>query len=253
MEASSSRRHQYIKNTKHMCGYCLGRGTSERKLSSCGRCGARYYCSRECQRADWPNHKPHCRLADMVQQSLTELDNSPEGAHVRAHMPDQLSLVTLSEHRERWTRYYTQTVLLALAHALRLPEDPSRSLTHFLFVRLVPRPRAEHEGFAGKFFRIGDAAVIEWAEAERMPLPWPVLVAQIRAAQQGDRSRADEAKAVAMLYCDNLPMSMIQMRDLPVMEGEVNPEWKEWFVASVENGVQQRLLNLNARRRRRCR
>jgi len=29
-------------------------------FSRCSRCKARYYCSRECQRADWPHHKSSC-------------------------------------------------------------------------------------------------------------------------------------------------------------------------------------------------
>lgn len=27
----------------------------------CTRCKVRRYCSIECQRADWPAHKPHCK------------------------------------------------------------------------------------------------------------------------------------------------------------------------------------------------
>lgn len=30
------------------------------KMSSCARCGNANYCSRVCQKADWPNHKDEC-------------------------------------------------------------------------------------------------------------------------------------------------------------------------------------------------
>lgn len=40
------------------CGFCLD-GTKSRK--KCGRCKAKYYCSLECQRKDWGEHKKECK------------------------------------------------------------------------------------------------------------------------------------------------------------------------------------------------
>ena len=43
------------------CAVCGARGTSEKTLKKCSVCKAVAYCSKECQKADWKNHKPVCR------------------------------------------------------------------------------------------------------------------------------------------------------------------------------------------------
>lgn len=44
-----------------ICNNCAAKN---KKLLDCGRCGAMRYCSKECQRAHWPEHKYSCFFAD---------------------------------------------------------------------------------------------------------------------------------------------------------------------------------------------
>lgn len=46
-------------NTCHMCHKEGGKGGSP--LMVCAGCRKTFYCSRECQRADWPKHKSQCK------------------------------------------------------------------------------------------------------------------------------------------------------------------------------------------------
>jgi MYND finger len=48
-----------------LCNYCSKEGIG-RKLDKCGGCGEVRYCCRQCQRADWPNHKTRCRQIQKV-------------------------------------------------------------------------------------------------------------------------------------------------------------------------------------------
>jgi hypothetical protein len=36
----------------------------EKKLKTCGKCKRVAYCSKECQKEDWKDHKKNCRPAD---------------------------------------------------------------------------------------------------------------------------------------------------------------------------------------------
>ena len=45
------------------CNYCQ---TDKIKLSICSRCKTRYYCSQECQKSDWPEHKKICKRLDVI-------------------------------------------------------------------------------------------------------------------------------------------------------------------------------------------
>lgn len=49
----------YIDKIIKSCHVCKEYNENEMKI--CSRCKIRYYCSQDCQREDWPNHKHHCK------------------------------------------------------------------------------------------------------------------------------------------------------------------------------------------------
>ena len=56
-QATKERKEEERKNRK--CNYCDVRGV---KLRRCGKCTTAYYCSTECQHADWNAHKLICEV-----------------------------------------------------------------------------------------------------------------------------------------------------------------------------------------------
>jgi len=52
-----------VKEGFRMCRYCDEQSIEfQKSLRKCARCKSAFYCSRECQRADWKSHKPNCQL-----------------------------------------------------------------------------------------------------------------------------------------------------------------------------------------------
>lgn len=60
-----------------LCRRCFK--LEKRQYQRCGRCMGPPYCSIECQKADWKQHKPHCvcRQCNCPQQSLLSLTKMP--------------------------------------------------------------------------------------------------------------------------------------------------------------------------------
>ncbi|GJF00530.1 zinc finger MYND domain-containing protein [Phanerochaete sordida] len=53
--------------THRACQHCLKPASAEVTLFRCTGChGGKRYCSKECQRADWPNHKPACQAEQAI-------------------------------------------------------------------------------------------------------------------------------------------------------------------------------------------
>lgn len=62
------------------CGGCSKNGSSGAPLFCCSRCRFSHYCSKECQKADWARHKPHCRKLPAADRDRTI---SPKMARTR--------------------------------------------------------------------------------------------------------------------------------------------------------------------------
>lgn len=52
--------------SKYACGnyHCPGQVFNKNELKHCSKCTAIYYCSGECQKADWKRHKKYCHALE---------------------------------------------------------------------------------------------------------------------------------------------------------------------------------------------
>jgi len=53
---------------RRQCAVC-----EREAFSLCGTCKCIRYCSPECQRADWTNHKPHCSIYAVIKRIMLEI------------------------------------------------------------------------------------------------------------------------------------------------------------------------------------
>ncbi|CAA7269773.1 unnamed protein product [Cyclocybe aegerita] len=118
------------------CNYCQNYAKDKRTLQKCARCRTSLYCSRDCQKKDWPTHKPACSPPDeqreFVQKSILRLQKDD-----RQFLALQYALAhnlledhgAPPDHRKLWV-----LVALVILHPLhepdffslfRLPNQPS--------------------------------------------------------------------------------------------------------------------------------
>ncbi|KDR77743.1 hypothetical protein GALMADRAFT_245853 [Galerina marginata CBS 339.88] len=65
-----------------ICYVCHRTGEEGREFQRCARCKSVSYCSRECQKKDWPAHKPLCSVVDVQRNFMLKwvprLDADPK-------------------------------------------------------------------------------------------------------------------------------------------------------------------------------
>ncbi|KAK0210123.1 hypothetical protein DFS33DRAFT_1378111 [Desarmillaria ectypa] len=115
-----------IRATKS-CRNC-GAREPEVKLSQCFQCHHVFYCSKECQKMNWPYHKAYCKEADAYFKRIAELERT--NAFAAQQCRDWV------DYREN-PRLETEE---CFAHALGLTRDASRGRTHIIYqeVEYVP-------------------------------------------------------------------------------------------------------------------
>ncbi|OBZ66305.1 hypothetical protein A0H81_13876 [Grifola frondosa] len=131
-----------------MCHCCYARGI-QKPLFLCGRCGSAYYCSKECQRMHWKNHKLICESNAKSKKQVEELKRT-----------DPLTAEFYADWN-RWCDAPKGGITIAQVSALGLQRDPSRgrALVVIREVEYSPLPKDLLRKFRIKrcgIFRIAD-------------------------------------------------------------------------------------------------
>ncbi|KAJ7263145.1 hypothetical protein B0H12DRAFT_1103553 [Mycena haematopus] len=113
-------------------------------LSKCTRCKTARYCSKECQKADWPHHKSYCTMVQAFPPLTEETGGEPP----------------LQRHLRLWTSRFNGSLVCATIVALDLNKHPENFDKFGLVVKLNPRPHKE----AGSRFKLISAVVMPMAE-----------------------------------------------------------------------------------------
>lgn len=109
------------------CRACAAR-EPEKKLFQCAQCKHIYYCSRECQKKNWPLHKASCKEMAASLKRVEELKKTDIDAALRG------------AEWIHWRDGSHDANTAALINALQLQRDPTRGRTHIVFrkVEYVP-------------------------------------------------------------------------------------------------------------------
>ncbi|KAJ7057696.1 hypothetical protein C8F01DRAFT_1150704 [Mycena amicta] len=119
------------------CFLCKKRGSMQR----CSRCHSVQYCSKDCQKLDWKQHKTACQIAPV--QSLIDIEkarlstagqkppNSPKNRRGERSSEDVLADL------KKMVEIHAETAFGAVSwYAMDLAHNFSRSTTHFVGITL---------------------------------------------------------------------------------------------------------------------
>ncbi|OCH85508.1 hypothetical protein OBBRIDRAFT_784748 [Obba rivulosa] len=202
--------------------YSCGAREPHKTLFRCAGCESAWYCSRQCQKANWSMHKEACKNAIQYKARLQEL---------RETDPSTAQLV---EDYMGWRDAACSNRLYAFSCALGLHRDPSRGRTHVILGELEYTPQASKD-VRYKFrvtkcgvFRITDVlsdielvAELKAGEGKRY------VEKYIREADAMDRSGGRTPILVFMLASEFQPVmkpyswALHSLRDMPH-----DPEWR---------------------------
>ncbi|RPD54803.1 hypothetical protein L227DRAFT_511058, partial [Lentinus tigrinus ALCF2SS1-6] len=236
------------------CNNCYVSG-DEKQLFACSRCRSQHYCSKECQKADWKSHKPMCETNGLLESLLKQHENTPSGMLDRLTLVDGISLYELDQRLEKWVRWHNGTLMATTIQALRLPVDVTRARTHLLYIKLEPRSQAEHQGSAGKFFRVLDAEVMEVEDGMRRSSPWPESLTQLRKMGEESERSGEGYVTAAMIECPPLGVQTVPFGSMTAraMRYEVmHATWKQAFIRHIEEGWKPKVERGGAGRRCGC-
>jgi hypothetical protein len=73
------------------CFTCKLEMEDQTKLMQCAKCRATSYCSRECQAADWPSHKPVCKLTQGYYKKKVEVERKEGETSLDARLSESMA------------------------------------------------------------------------------------------------------------------------------------------------------------------
>jgi len=182
-----------LKETRHtfrVCLYCEV-SQSEKSLFICSGCKSARYCSADCQKKDWKNHKSGCKTAQAKQQERatnTEFQNNPLYCFGDHNAPDSFKAL------RSWCHHYQPILAEACTNAYDPQRRPSGSKDHVFSVtaRLTTKAESGIEQRPSKMFEVEDAELI--AKADLLTLFSKEMHDTIIAADEKEKSEKDRLK-----------------------------------------------------------
>lgn len=119
-----------LRQDERMTKQCRTCGATDvqKTLFRCSRCQHIFYCSKECQKANWKAHKEQC--TDVANSRVRVEKLKQEGSPLAQKEADWVEWRNLS--------HYANTY--GLQHALNLHRDPTRGRTHIVVRQVKYRP-----------------------------------------------------------------------------------------------------------------
>ncbi|TCD61348.1 hypothetical protein EIP91_008575, partial [Steccherinum ochraceum] len=218
------------------CSGCYTPG-SEKHLSLCAGCKAAKYCSRDCQKKDWPRHKATCQTNKTLVETLRAHSETPLGVLDRLVLPDGISMYELDQRLEKWVSFHSPTLMGATIHCINLPGNVTNARKKVMYVKLQPRERREHYDAPGLYFEFVDAYAVDIEEAMGWESPWPESLDQLKKLQDDSERDGRGGVTAAMVEVKPLAVQTVpfgSMKNLGIRRALST--WKETLKNDINQG-----------------
>ncbi|KAL6303963.1 hypothetical protein BKA93DRAFT_826175 [Sparassis latifolia] len=238
-------KHQQIPQTSLPLPGGKARGPNV-NLSVCAGCKRWYYCSRECQKSDWPEHKEQCRAANYWYEIVTKRDDAllaRERTSDKA--PEALpSQVADRKLRTKWRRgrHFMPSLHVASTNAFRVGADllPRGWEDNVFMVRIDCLPNPLPTSRPWSRFTVVDAKIV--------PFTWYASLMGSKHYEKFLKDRKDAVEAgkaagytgaihiiLNAVYHGNIPMSFSLPFDARTAAGvEQIDDWFDLLKTAVE-------------------
>ncbi|KAJ7103692.1 hypothetical protein C8R43DRAFT_1114595 [Mycena crocata] len=224
------------KINEHSCGLpdCPNSKIKGATMRRCARCRTEFYCSTECQRADWGRHKTWCKIEverERIEQARGDLRPG------------------LAEDFDAWRSAMGPMLFIWICvHGLEVFRDPENIRNKFVHLSL--KERSVRPTNTLKLFELVSITTYPRSEMQRVMLVDPVSHAQVvEQFRESNKQALAQGKAgVALLDVSIAPAHgdvergglfryMPVVLKIEALEEEVDPEWKELIKDIINNGT----------------
>ncbi|TCD63003.1 hypothetical protein EIP91_006095 [Steccherinum ochraceum] len=228
---------QSPKNMKERCSGCWANGATK-VLSNCKGCKTVKYCSRECQKADWENHREICAIKKRENARWAALEASPGGCG----LPDGMTMFDLEERFQKWEWAHRALIQGVITHGLDLVTNPANATRKILFIQMRPVDRSVHQDSARRYFEFVSAEVVDVRDAMERGPAWKNNVLDLH-RMQAEQLRAGKG-SMAMCAVEARPMAMRLLtaggltRERLAGAGFTRPDytWRIWLRHCMNTG-----------------
>ncbi|KAH9478249.1 SET domain-containing protein 14 [Psilocybe cubensis] len=218
---------------RQKCQYCHKENSKRFPLKTCAQCQRSSYCSRECQKKDWREHKELCgRLKEQI-DLLNQASNESPTIY-------GLTLSDTASKIKKWSQHYSVLLAHSYTEALKLWHGaPNAYQTHLLVVYVVPKftklnaPQKTKDIWTA--FGVADAVVVPIAEIIEIN---PEMAYSIKMISEMDKTPEARRGPLALVYIAMPEFDMCMMAPLGLSPPPKNlPPWDDHWKTRLQRMV----------------